>query len=77
MVNDGKVFGLECVDLQCDATISGADMEALLDDETLVKYGRFKMMREEPGARECPKCKHMNIGRPEYLAMKCDACKFL
>jgi hypothetical protein len=39
-----------------------------------VKYGRFKLQKTTPNARECPACSHSQIGDPRVPAMTCTAC---
>eukprot|EP00051_Salpingoeca_urceolata_P011674 m.144998 g.144998 ORF g.144998 m.144998 type:complete len:611 (-) comp17211_c0_seq1:56-1888(-) len=58
----------------CQQEIQPADIEALIDEETMLKYCKFKLNKDNPCARQCPKCDMSIIGNPKRPAMTCPSC---
>uniref|UniRef100_A0A7S3G5H3 RBR-type E3 ubiquitin transferase n=1 Tax=Palpitomonas bilix TaxID=652834 RepID=A0A7S3G5H3_9EUKA len=42
--------------------------------EALEKYERFRALKNDPNARECPSCNYIQAGNPETPNMQCEQC---
>jgi Zinc finger, C3HC4 type (RING finger) len=60
----------------CDAIISSDEIRSIIfqDKELSDKFEYFKFTKENLNARECPDCKHLQIGYPESPNMFCEKC---
>jgi len=58
----------------CGAEIASADIEANVSPETFAKFCKFKVIIENPDARSCPRCEHLQIGRLRRPQMTCAEC---
>jgi Zinc finger, C3HC4 type (RING finger) len=60
----------------CDAIISSDEIRSIIceDNELSDKFEYFKFTKENLNARECPDCKHLQIGYPENPNMFCEKC---
>jgi Zinc finger, C3HC4 type (RING finger) len=60
----------------CDAIISSDEIRSIIceDKELSDKFEYFKFTKENLNARECPDCKHLQIGYPENPNMFCEKC---
>jgi hypothetical protein len=63
----------------CSAVISTKDITQIIshDDALYEKYEYFTFMKANPDARECPKCKHLQIGSPGSPEMTCNDCSYV
>ncbi|CAN0119784.1 unnamed protein product [Phaeothamnion confervicola] len=51
------------------------DILRLLDPPTRAKYRRFRFAKENPTARNCPRCEHPQLGGTAVeSAMRCQKC---
>eukprot|EP00002_Diphylleia_rotans_P041157 TRINITY_DN9942_c0_g1_i2.p1 TRINITY_DN9942_c0_g1~~TRINITY_DN9942_c0_g1_i2.p1 ORF type:complete len:465 (-),score=64.88 TRINITY_DN9942_c0_g1_i2:107-1501(-) len=60
----------------CPCEIAYEDVRALLDEEMIVKYDRFKLHASDKNYRQCPKCSVSVLGNPKKPAMNCPDCKY-
>lgn len=60
----------------CDAIITYDEIRSLIrgDKELTDKFEYFKFTKENINARECPDCKHLQIGCPENPNIFCEKC---
>lgn len=45
-----------------------------MNSEYSSKYHRFKYLKSNTNARECPHCSHLEIGDPQHPKMVCQSC---
>ena len=60
----------------CDAIISSDEIRSIIcvDKELSDKFEYFKFTKENLNARECPDCRHLQIGCPESPNISCEKC---
>jgi hypothetical protein len=61
----------------CNTLITDTEIRDILAaSDCLPKYIRFKTLKENVYARECPECMHIDAGDPLKPAMTCSSCQF-
>ena len=59
----------------CSTPVQEKDIQALVCEDTWVKYERFKFNKENRNARTCPYCDSVELGDPSQPEMACSSCK--
>eukprot|EP00668_Euglena_longa_P012151 GGOE01014582.1.p1 GENE.GGOE01014582.1~~GGOE01014582.1.p1 ORF type:complete len:454 (+),score=112.26 GGOE01014582.1:80-1363(+) len=80
-ITDGQV-NLQCPfmsddNVRCDTMLGDDAVEAVVPDDVLAKWKRFKAARENPDLRACPGCETLLKGDPQNPQMTCSCgCVF-
>lgn len=67
----------------CNGTFQEHEVRALLNEEDVDKYNRFKLLKSDPDFRECPSCGEPTSGNasvPEIVCSRCGCnycCEFM
>ena len=51
------------------------DIACCVPSPVLRKFDKFQAMQSDPNSRECPKCQHLTVGKPDAPDMRCAECK--
>ena len=60
----------------CNAELSSEEIMSIIecDDELVDKYKYFQFTKQNPDARECPRCKALQMGSAATPSMTCGSC---
>jgi hypothetical protein len=79
-IQNGKVKDMTCpfkdieCGVDCQSPFHEDDIQELVSQENFEKFQRFTFMKNDKNARACPKCDHLQIGRPRRPLMSCENC---